>query len=286
MPRFIFSNKRDDLIRQRNEWQMKFDARNQVYKDQERNYNKASWDWVDNLVSIVNKQFSSYISKLPGLRIDVDRYWGVRIRFEYEPRRDNTSLKWSYSVVLDEDTGKLKKESNSWSGFNAVTPEQIEDLMNSANFLKAIVEFDWAPLLEEAQNSRPKYSQYIGIRNPQNDPAYADPGFDKMIREADVEEAISSGEWIKGIGDYRSTVWYYIKSQTPKYYNVVMIRDSDLKRTGPDSQYYPEFAERIRNPRDVSSYWVEKIKKDNIRFADPLETKTAEELLELAGTGA
>ncbi len=282
MPRFIFSDTRDELIQKRDAWQMKYDARKQLYDDQERNYNKANWAWRDNLNSIVTKQFSSYISKLPGLRIDVDRYWGLRIRFEYEPRTDNTSLKWSYDVILDEDTGELKKESNSWSGFNAVTPEQIEDLMNSVSFLKALVDFDWLPLLQEAQANRPKYSQYMGIRNPYYDDEYKDPGYDKMIREADVEEAISSGKWIKGPKTWNGTTWYFILSRTPKFYNVLKIDDSNLKNTG--TNYYAEYAERVRHPQDASSYYREKIKKDNISFASPLVTKTPEELLQYALT--
>ena len=286
MPRFIFSNKRDDLIRQRNEWQMKFDARNQVYKDQERNYNKASWDWVDNLTDLVTKQFQSYIDKLPGLSIKAARGWGdVEIRFNYEDHgrddRARKSLLWSYYVKLNEK-GEITKESNSWSGFQAVTPEQIDDLMNSANFLKAIVDFDWEPLLKEAQQTQPKYKNYIGIRDPRHDPEYADPGYDKMIREADIEEAVESGKWIKGPKTWNGRAWYFILSRTPKFYNVLKIDDSNLKNT--DTDYYAEYAERVKHPQDASSYYREKIKKDNISFASPVETKTPEELLQYALT--
>ena len=280
MPRFIFSDSREELIQKRNAWQMKYDARKQLYDDQQRNYNKASWTWKDNLTSIVNKQFSSYINKLPGLRIDVDRYWGIRIRFEYEPRRDNTSLKWSYEVILEEDTGDIKKESNSWSGFNAVTPEQIEDLTNSVNLLKAIVEFDWAPLLKEAQRNQPRYEQYMGVRNPDYDDEYKDPGFDKMIREADIEEAVASGEWIKGPKTWKGSTWYFILSRTPKFYNVVKFDDSNIQDAS--NGYYEQYAEIVRHPQDASSYYREKIKKDNISFASPVETKTPEELLQYA----
>ena len=284
MPRFIFSDTRDELIQKRNAWKMKYDARQQLYNDQERNYNRATKSWVDNLKNIVNKQFSSYISKLPGLRINVDRYWGVRIRFEYEPRRDNTSLKWSYEVILDGDTGDLKKESNSWSGFQAVTSEQIDDLMNSANFLKAIVDFDWASLFEEAQRNQPQYKNYIGIRNPQYDPEYKDPGYDRMIRDAEIDEAVESGKWVKGTNSYGGATWVFVVSQTPKFYNIVTVRESDIRHTGPNSPYYEELADRIHDPKNASSYWKDRVKKDNISFANPIETKTPDELLELAGT--
>ena len=282
MPRFIFSDTRDELIQKRDAWKMKYGARKQLYNDQERNYNKAGWAWKNNLIDIVTKQFRSYTDKLPGLRIDVDRYWGIRIRFEYEPRRDNTALRWSYEVILEEDTGDIKKESNSWSGFNAVTPEQIDDLMNSVSLLKAIVDFDWAPLLKEAQKNQPKYSQYMGIKNPDYDNEYKDPGYDQMIREADIEEAISSGKWIKGPKAWRhGNTWYFILSRTPKFYNVIKIDDSNLK---DKNGYYEQYAERVRHPQEASSYYRERIKKDNISFASPIVAKTPEELLQYALT--
>ena len=286
MPRFIFSDTRDELIQKRNAWKMKYDARKQLYDDQECNYDKARWDWVDNLTNLVTKQFQSYIDKLPGLRIKADRGWGdVEIRFNYEDHgradREHKSLLWSYYVKLNEQ-GEITKESNSWSGFQAVTPEQIDDLINSANFLKAIVDFDWEPLLKEAQRTQPKYKNYIGIKDPDYDPEYRDPGYDRMIREADIEEAISSGKWIKGPTTWHGNAWYFILSRTPKFYNVIKIDDSNLKSA--DEGYYEQYAERVRHPQDAGSYYREKIKKDNISFASPLVTKTPEELLQYALT--
>lgn len=290
MKRYIRSSRKDDLLKQKAEWQMKFDARNQVYKDQERNYHNARWDWIDNLTSLVTKQFQSYIDKLPGLVITADRSWGdVEIRFNYEDHgrddRERKSLLWDYYVKLNEK-GEIKKESNSWSGFQAVTSAQIDDLMNSANLLKAIVNFDWAPLLEKAQQEMPKSKNYIGITDPHYDPDYKDPGYDKMIREAEIEDALESGKWIKGTSNYGSATWFYIVSQTPKFYNIVTVREGDIRRTAPDSPYYEELANRIRDPKNASPYWIERVKKDNIGFARPIETKTSDELLQLAGVAA
>ena len=269
---------------------MKYDARKQVYEDQSRNYHTARDNWVDNLVAIITNQFQSYIDKLPGLKITADRSWGeVEINFDYEDRwntpRENKSLLWSYKIELTEN-GEIKKETNSWSGFQAVTSTQIDDLMNSANLLKAIVEFDWAPVLEEAKNTQPKYSNYIGIRDPNYDPDYKDPGYDKMIREAEIEEAVESGKWIRGTSNYGSATWFYIVSQTPKFYNIVTVREGDIRRTAPDSPYYEELANRIKDPKNASPYWIDRVKKDNIGFASPVETKTADELLQLAGASA
>ena len=287
MKRYIRSSRKDDLLKEKAAWQMKYDARKQLYKDQEQNYHNARWDWIDNLVNIVTNQFKAYIDKLPGLIITADRSWGnVEIHFNYEDRspRENKSLLWSYEIQLTE-SGEIKKESNSWSGFQAVTSTQIDDLMNSANLLKAIVEFDWAPVLEEAKKTQPKYSNYIGIRDPNYDPDYKDPGYDKMIKEAEVDEAINSGKWIKAYeGPWNNgSVWYFVFSQTPKFYDVAKFALTNLRwaltHEGPSSE---QLLEEVRNPQTISKYSRDRIKKANLNLANPIETKTGEELIQLA----
>lgn len=287
MKRYITSSRKDDLIKEKNAWQMKYDARKQLYEDQERNYHNAHWDWIDNLVNIITNQFKSYIDKLPGLVITADRSWGnVEIHFNYEDRwntpRESKSLLWSYEVQLTE-SGEIRKESNSWSGFQAVTSEQIDDLMNSANLLKAIVEFDWAPVLEEAKKTQPKYRNYVGIRDPNNDPDYKDPGYDKMIKEAELDEAINSGKWIKGSDSWGGGAWYFIISQTPKFYDVAKFTLYSIRwaltHEGPNNE---QLLEEVRNPQTISKYSRERIKKENLSLAKPIETKTGEELIQLA----
>ena len=271
---------------------MKYDARKQVYEDQSRNYHIARDNWVDNLVAIITNQFKDYIDKLPGLKITADRSWGeVEINFDYEDRwntpRENKSLLWSYKIELTEN-GEIKKETNSWSGFQAVTSTQIDDLMNSANLLKAIVEFDWAPVLEEAKETQPKYSNYIGIRDPNYDPDYKDPGYDKLIREAEVDEAINSGKWIKAYkgpwsNGINESVWYFVFSQTPKFYDVTKFALNNIRwaltHEGPSNE---QLLEEIRNPQTISKYYRDRIKKENLSLANPIETKTGEELIQLA----
>lgn len=288
MKKYVRASKRDDLLKEKAAWQSKHDARKQLYEDQYQNYRNARYDWSDNLVDLIKSQFSSYLTKLPNLRITVDAGWGrIEIRFNYEDRssNENISLRWDYRITLEE-SGEIQKESNSWSGFNATTPEQVDDLMNSANFLRALVNFDWKDILNKAKAEQPQYEKYVGVKDPDYDPDYKDPGYDKMIGEADIEEAVESGKWIKGASNYGSATWFYIISQTPKFYNVVTVRERDIRRTSPDSPYYEELANRIQNPKNASPYWVDRVKKDNIGFAKPVETKTADELLQLAGAAA
>ena len=265
----VKANKADDLRKEKQQWQMRYDARKQLYEDQEANYRHAEWNWQDNIVNLIKQQFSSYIEKLPFLDITVDYGWrNIEVRFKYadwinKEDRDKVSLRWSYEISLSEE-GEVKRETNSWSGFEAVTPQQVDDLMNSANFLKAIVDFDWAPLLNEAKETRPKYSQYIGIRDPRNDDNFRDPGYDKMIREAELEESIGKDIWIRGD---KGRSWYKIISATPKFYNIAKVDDWTIRNS-------PDYAvSRITNPYPSRSL------KNSIPFDMPIQTISQEDLI-------
>lgn len=287
----IRASKKDDLIREKNEWQMKHDARKQLYRDQEGRYDEAVWNWKDTVAALVKKEFSSYISKLPNLEISTDIRWGggIELRFRYadgwlsHEDRERISLRWDYSITLT-DKGEITKETNSWSGFNAANSAQVDDLLNSANFLKAIVDYDWVPLLEEAKSSRPRYSQYVGINDPDRDPEYKDPGYDRMIKEAEVEDALSGGNWIKIDSDWGSGRWVYIISETPKFYTYTSVGDWEVTHATPSNTNIDTLTSHITDPKNVSSYYIDRIKKDKFRFTNPIQTKTPEELAAMIGS--
>lgn len=281
----IRASKVDDLRKEKQQWQMRHDARKQLYNDQEGQFSQARWDWQDNIADLVRKTFKSYIDKLPYLEINVDYSWRqIEVRFRYADYHgrdaENVSLRWSYDISLTE-SGQVKRETNSWSGFDAVTPEQVEDLMNSANFLKAIVDYDWAPLLQEAKNSMPKPSQYIAVRDPDRDDEYRDPGYDRMIREAEIEEAITSGKWFKTIGNFGYDRWSYIVSQTPKFYEITSISEYDI--THANDTNANNIIRHITDPANSSPYYIDRVKKDKVKFTNPIETKTSDELVQMVG---
>ena len=283
MKRYIRSSRKDDLLKAKAAWQMKYDARKQLYDDQESKYDAARWDWKDNVEDQIRSTFSAYLDKLPDFKIYVDSGWGgIEIRMSYEHLHNEAfSLNWDYKIQL-KDNGDIVKESSSWSGLKAVTAEQIDDLMNSVNFLKALVDFDWAPLLKEAKNVEPKYKQYVGVRDPRYDDEYKDPGYDKMIREEEINEAIAAGKWIKHSKEYGENTWLFIVSQTPKFYNVFFIREDSIRYAlrNPEAPGNAKTLDDIRNPQNRSKYYIQRFKKDSLHFASPVEAKSGEELIQ------
>lgn len=271
MKKYVKSATKEELIQQKNAWKAKFDARDMVYQDQQRNFRKATWSWEDRITSLLKSKFSSYIEKLPSLEITVKNWFEeIEINFNYADHLggrsdENVSLRWNYEIKLTE-SGDVKTETNSWSGVKATTVAQIDDLMNSANLLRALVEFDWAPLLQEAKNDAPQYHNYVGIRDPRYDDNYKDPGYDKMIKDAEIEESIGKDIWIKGY-EGREEVWYKIISQTPAYYNFIKLIGWSLRNN-------PEYC--INKLHDNS--YSERAKKGSLRFTSPIETLTGEEM--------
>lgn len=269
MKKYISASKRDDLLKEKAAWKFKYDARKQLHDDQIRNYRKATYDWSERIVNLVKSQFSSYISKLPNLRVSAESGWNsIQISFNYEDRNNaNISLRWSYTITLKE-SGEVARESNSWSGFDATTPEQIDDLMNSVSFLKAIVDFDWAPILNKANEEEPKYQQYVGVRDPDYDPDYKDPGYDKMIKEATLDEIVGKDIWVKG-KDYQP-VWYKLISATPAFYTYVEMKESTIS-------YSPEYA--LEKVKSDNKYDYRKIRKEKMYVTTPVETITQDEFI-------
>ena len=273
---------RNEILKKKAEWEEKYKARKAQYDEQDTAFKTAQYDWSDNLEKLIREQFNSYIDKLPGLIIEVSPWGGlrrevsVRIRYEERNNRDDISLRWDYKIELSID-GEVIKESNSWSGFQAVTPEQVDDLINSANFLKAIVDFDWAPLLQEAKDAKPEYDDYMTIKNPDYDPEYKDPGFDKQLEEYDINNIIGKDLWIKAkytLAGYShsSTGYVQIVGDTPKYYKVKAIDEYYL--TSGVNAY-------VNNIIDAKDDYVSKVSKDKIHFNKPLEIITTDDLRDM-----
>ena len=250
-----------ELRKAQQAWKVKFDARDAEYQTQRNAYEEAVSVWTISLEELVKDQLSEYFEKMPTLYMSAEaRYKRIDVNFRYE-ERDN-ALRWSYSISCFDD-GTVEKTSNSWSGIEVVTIEQAEDLLNSANLLKAIVSLDWQVLFAEARSVRPTTGEYITVEDPRYDKEYRDPGYDKLIEEAEkrkiTSDIIGKDIWVV-VKDYRSEYannwrgytlrWTKIVSQTPKFYI--------LKRY-------------------IDGTWTERVSKDKIEFYRPLEFVSEEE---------
>lgn len=218
----ITASRRDEVAKQESEYMRDYNAKKAAYDE---DYSKYLYARSYNLATIENEirnQLSPVIKDYP-VTIDVRGLWGeLEVSIKRENLKGNEiSLSWSWSATISEDTGDVKTESNSWSGMQAVTQEQVEDLVKTADVLRAIVGIDWDAILKKGLQDAPDYKEYITHTNPGSQPKT----FDNEYILADVYDAIDEGKFIKG--DAIPSTGY--RPNVKLYYKVVGETDSSFK---------------------------------------------------------
>lgn len=212
-------------------------------------YNEWKKDYLA-VTNSVKKQIEDALSAFSALNLDIRveeslQSWGsgsglrVDIRSnEYNVHDEHKALSWNWEAYVDGRTGQLKKASGSWSGLNAVTAEQIESLKQSAACLEVINSLDWEAMLSV---DTPDYSDYLTDDVYEKDPEDG-RNFKQELLEADIEDAMNAGLWIKGHGykwyNSSAAVYYKVLKETPAQYEVVEEYANDVlngKATETDS---------------------------------------------------
>lgn len=227
----IKASRREEIERQKAEYDKQYDIKKAAYDQDEEKYEIAEAYNYAEIENFIRDSLSYYIKSYP---IDISVYsaWGgIRVNIQRERNLpENASLRWKWEALINEN-GKIKKESNSWSGMSATEPEQVEDLVATANLLRAIVALPWKSILEAGKNNMPNYEDYFTHENPGSRNT-----FSKEFQEADIQDAIDQGKFIKGDAiestGYRPTVpiFYQIVGETDKSYKVNFFSQWALER--------------------------------------------------------
>ena len=221
----INEDRLSDIRAAKDAWDAEYDKQDKIYKDQENKYRHAMYDVADNLQKeVVNAIGNTTIN----LRVDVDNYGigadGYQVRVygnDSNKFADNVALSWDWKVYLGED-GTVLKDSSSWSGLKATTPEQLNDLEETLRILKLLNNLDWTRLIGNANAKRPKYDDYVTAPYPSRSDR---PNFEQQLKDAAVEDTIGKDVLIQGKGsgrnyNSRATVWYYVVGATNKQYKM------------------------------------------------------------------
>ena len=135
------------------------------------------------------------------------------------PHDKDKALSWTWRVRMTRD-GQIEKESNSWSGLNAITEKQLHSLKQSVAALEILNGLNWEEILNK---EAPNWEQYITTDIPKN----RDSEFEMELNEADIEDAIANGYLLKGVKHsgkrYRGEVYFAVTKETPKQYTVIEI---------------------------------------------------------------
>ena len=241
----ITANRRDDIIKQRDQYEADYQAKQEKYDQESDKLRRAEYEVMHGVEEKVKAALAD-VSQGAKLDIRARKEWLTRsdditvsiyvMCNENEKFDDTTALAWNWSVKLDDD-GNVIKDSGSWSGLKACTAAQLEDLQRSLEIMKRLNDMDWGDLLSAEM---PRYRDYVTEGQPYRGNR---PNFEQMLFDIDIEEAIGKPVLIKGADDY-SRMWFSILKQSDKQYTVVRIPEYALKdegaRNGKTIQEYVE----------------------------------------------
>lgn len=223
----ITSSRREDLIRQKQEYDENAAKLQQEHDEQYDNLSRARREVFNGVAQHVRSQIEGlvgadnldvYVEEADWEREDGEM-GRLRVRVmvnEHRVHAEDKALSWSWEVKLT-PSGEIKKDSGSWSGLQACTAEQLEDLRKTLQALEILNDMNWPEILRK---ELPNYKDYVTTRAPFRGDR---PDFEGQIFEAEIEEAIGKPILFQGAApEYRG--WYYaVLSQTEKQYRIVNI---------------------------------------------------------------
>lgn len=221
--RTVEAGRREDIIKQRDEWDAAHAQAEEQQKEEDRRFREAQ----DAVMEPIKQEIEQGMAKFDRLntRVDVDTRWGgrnrgetiaVRIKVnEWEQSHDSVSLAWGMDIRVDPGDGSIVRETNSWSGLKATTAEQLEDLRQTLDALEYLNSIDWATLLNK---KLPDYADFYKTYVPRDR-----PNFEQQLQELDLQELVGSNKALlcqnwESSGFRGSQVWVQLIRETPSGY--------------------------------------------------------------------
>lgn len=263
----ITCSKKDDILRQKAEYEAKKAKYDEMYDEAEGKWNEAHYDIYTPVKEYIVSQLSRF--NLLSFDVSVHRGWsgrGLEVRIQCNERNihsDAVALAWNYDVKMD-DLGKIVRDTGSWSGLKATTQEQIDSLKQSVEAIETIYNFDWDSLInKEMPNRKDYFTEELYLNAPKS----PETSWEKQLEEAEIEDAIGTNTWFKcEVKDSESGRWRgfwvnFVKA-TPKRYFVDMVNTW----RGESAE---QVLERIRDERRYK--YIQQIAKHNVSLSQPIE---------------
>lgn len=265
---------RRDLIRLQKEWEDRYYPRLDMYKEQQHNYNDALLSWQRN----ISKYISDLILPQCGqLNINVNLYYDgeadnpdacdeFRVYFSYESQ----IVSWDYTAFIS--SGSYYDDGATWDIGRNISAVDADELVQSANAVKAILSLNWDVIVKYIKDSRPKYIDYVTIQEPYYDPEYKNNGYDIKLKVLEFKEALHKNIWFRNSSDDGWIKPTGITKHSDDYilYEVMELRDWDIGYMRPDVDIVISIGDRSR----IYSY-----QEPPIRI--PIDSVTQDEFFEL-----
>ena len=253
--------RRREIDQQAQKYNAERDIKKNEYDAQMNNYRRIVHNIEDNVRSNL-EQVLPY-SDLIDIKVSRDYNWSsgapyLSVKISYDLNKTkNQSLAWNYYVGLDKDDN-VKKESGSWSGLNAVTQEQLDDLEKSIEILKKLNIIDWESIVK---TDVPSVKDYVTTKTlPEKDFTFEQ--FNADLEDFVGQDVIFISKYLNSENFYGSRYGYIIKRLTNKRVEYVPIYDPIVK---------------LKNIKDYTNYIKEQSQEGYT------ETMSKEKLLKALG---
>ena len=201
MKRIVSSMEEYNRITQ--DWQDQLNRYNQEmsdYEDQVKKYRIAQKQIHNEAVAkftsdLCNAVTSSYTENLR-VRIDSGYISLLKVHIDYAENdlHGGHALNWNYGIdveVNEDGTSDVKKESGSWSGLNATTSENIQELEQSIKMLKFIQSRSDQYWLDLVANCDVDYEDYVTMDRPKKPTS-------SELASKQIDALAGTGKWIVG----------------------------------------------------------------------------------------
>ncbi len=225
----ITCTKRDDILKRKQEYeadrsqrQARFDAQFKNYRYEDLSRQQTIENAVKNILGDTGLDLRIRVT----YAIVMGQSYEVDISDEDDKFNPDKALSWSWKVYLT-DEGEVTKKSSSWSGLNAVSKKNLDNLKKIISVLEKLNSIDWKSVLSVKP---PMPNDYITEKNPEWDRDV--PDFDKELLEADIEELIGTNQGVlrdSGSRYYRGNVYSVIVKQSGSQYTVADVPEFTVK---------------------------------------------------------
>ena len=256
----IISSRLDDVRMEKEEYEREYEEQKSRYDEQNAAYTQATREVLDNIESALLQQINARTSQ--NVRVKASRDYSYRdpgesfIEVRVYAEDPGWPLRWTWQASVSQVDGTVVKDSNSYSGIEATTPENISMLKESLDVMDYLVnQVDWNTLLHV---QLPKGSDYFTMKRPEK------RSFDQAEADALIADCMGEPVLVKcnvTSDTHISDKWVKFLSQTAAFYNVLLI----------SSSYSAEDLED--NYKEASKYsYPIRISKAKIYPAKPFET--------------
>lgn len=191
----ITSSRKDDIIRRRDEFdRRKAEIKRQQDEEYER-FRQAEYVVTEGAKKELEDMFAKFHFDDLEIRVEEGRFSapGISVTIRVNDRdhfNKNKALSWNYDARLGKE-GEVIRETSSWSGLQAVTPEQIDDLERSLAAIKMLAGLDWEKFLNRAM---PDWKDYVKTETPED--LKRRPNFEQELADAELEDLVGSRKMI------------------------------------------------------------------------------------------